>query len=249
MTEQSDILSLSEYFRDDFDDAQPRILDLELGRRLEFARVDKVRDLVRSLKRSGKLSNLHQITVAVRREDGLPSKPATEFWLTKKQALKVIMRSETDVADRIQDEIIDIFDAYTEGRIAPIPLFAAEKRSWRTTWKQQLPKLLCKLKGEPFDGGHPFWAQRHYSIIYECVLGAERYEELKQRNPNPQKGSNHHQHLTEEAVALLEQHLDKVATILEVSHSLPAFIANLRFVYQHKPMQLPLMALPPGAAE
>jgi len=41
-----------------------------------------------------------------------------EYWLTERQALKVIAKSETEVADQILDEVIAVFVAYRRGQLA-----------------------------------------------------------------------------------------------------------------------------------
>lgn len=101
-----------------FPDAQERIRDLELGTRLGFANTYDIRKLIRRVF-SKNLSDIHQIATVANRDDGLPSKPATEYWLTEAQALKVIAKSDTAIADRILDEVIAVFVAWRHGRLAP----------------------------------------------------------------------------------------------------------------------------------
>jgi hypothetical protein len=97
-------------------DGLGRIRDEELAERLDYGRPRVIRDLIRRLEREGKLNNIHQCRTVRLRADGRPSKPATVYWLTESQALKVIAKSETAKADAILDEVIAVFVAWRHGR-------------------------------------------------------------------------------------------------------------------------------------
>ena len=102
------------------DDDEPRIRDIELGERLGFARPAKIRDLIKRLARLGKLKDVRCIPTVGRQQTGLGRTRAlvvNEFWLTQRQALKVILKSETAIADQIQEEVIDVFEAYLGGQL------------------------------------------------------------------------------------------------------------------------------------
>lgn len=101
-----------------FDDGLARIRDVELGERLEYSQTRHVRRLIRSMIASGKLKDVAHRTAAVRSGFG-PNQAEVEYWLTRAQALKVIMRAETAVADQLSDEIIAVFEAYLDGRMRP----------------------------------------------------------------------------------------------------------------------------------
>jgi len=45
-------------------------------------------------------------------------RPATEYWLTKKQAAFLAMKSETDQAVDVTIAVIEVFDAATSGRLS-----------------------------------------------------------------------------------------------------------------------------------
>ena len=92
-----------------FGDPLPRVRDLELAEHLEFARPRAIRDLIQRLIKDGKLKD-SDICRTVRQNDG-PGRPATEYWLTEAQALKVVAKSETARADAILDEVIRVFIA------------------------------------------------------------------------------------------------------------------------------------------
>jgi hypothetical protein len=87
--------------------AQPLIEDEELGRRLGYERARAVRDLIE------RLFNDSDLRRTVRQSGG---RPATVYLLTRTQAIKVAMRSETEAADRIQDEIIAVYERWLDAR-------------------------------------------------------------------------------------------------------------------------------------
>ncbi|MBA3964159.1 MAG: hypothetical protein H0X40_19990 [Chthoniobacterales bacterium] len=92
-------------------DSQPRVHDLELAQHLGYERPRDIRNLIKSLARDGKL-NGYELR-GVQTQSG--GRPATEFWLTQSQALKVVAKSETPAADAILDEVIRVFLAVTSG--------------------------------------------------------------------------------------------------------------------------------------
>lgn len=90
-----------------FVDGEPLIEDEELGRRLQFDRPSDVRKLI------GRIFNDSELVATVARTNG---RPAKRVFLRERQVLKVCMRSETAFADRIQDEVIDVFLAVRKGQ-------------------------------------------------------------------------------------------------------------------------------------
>lgn len=95
-----------------------RILDLDLGKRLGFARPIKIRDLIKrhqvSLEAMGTLPTVGTVN---------RGQQATEFYLNCKQAIFITAKSETAEATDITIEIIERFDAYENGYrpVAPVP--------------------------------------------------------------------------------------------------------------------------------
>jgi hypothetical protein len=87
----------------------PLIEDEELGRRLGYADARMVRKLVR------RIFNDSEVMYTVSQTPG-GGRPATVFLLTRAQALKVAMRSETPNAVAIQDQIIAVYEAWLERR-------------------------------------------------------------------------------------------------------------------------------------
>jgi len=93
---------------------RPLIEDEELGRRLGFSRPRDVRALIREIFND---SDICGVTPQMRG----PGRKGRRYFLTRSQALKVVMRSGTSIAEQIQDEIIDVYEAWLDGRVAPAP--------------------------------------------------------------------------------------------------------------------------------
>ena len=90
-------------------DGEPRIRDLDAGERLGFARPITIRDLIKRIWQGKNRNRIHQIRTARTTSGGRPTKPATEFWLTEAQLLKLCARSETEIADAILDDMIRVY--------------------------------------------------------------------------------------------------------------------------------------------
>lgn len=183
--------------RDDFDDEEPRIRDEDLAAVLEYPEHRAIRKLI---KRSKNLSEIHHRDVLSRR--GVAVQEVREYWLTKRQALRVVVRSRTDKAEEMTEAILDIFEAWERGELA---LSRAEQRilalapgEWDPMFETELVNALCDLRRKPRWNGvgrQPRWLAKEYAEIYRLVLGERVYRELKARNGAPCKGSNHHQWL------------------------------------------------------
>jgi hypothetical protein len=103
------------------DGDEPTILDGELGERLGFARPRDIRKLIERLAKDGKLNNLRiRATVArIELRRGVHrDQVVNEYWLTEAQSLKVIAKSDTDIADKILDQVIAVFIAVRRGQMA-----------------------------------------------------------------------------------------------------------------------------------
>lgn len=91
-----------------------RILDIDLGKRLGFAKPVKIRELIKrhlpSLEQMGTVPTVG----TVKRGQG-----ATEYYLNRKQAIFITAKSETAEATDITIEIIERFDAYERGEARP----------------------------------------------------------------------------------------------------------------------------------
>jgi len=93
---------------------EPRILDLRLAQGLGFAQPRDIRKLIErhlpALERLGRICAM----VAQNRGRG---RPATEYWLTKKQAIYIATKAETDRATDITIAVVELFDAAAAGAV------------------------------------------------------------------------------------------------------------------------------------
>lgn len=100
------------------DGDEPRVRDIDLGERLGYERPRVIRDLIERLINDKKMNDVHHCRTVRRWPGQVAAVPVTEYWLTEKQALKVVAKSETEIADAILDEVIDVFlEVQRHGRI------------------------------------------------------------------------------------------------------------------------------------
>ncbi|NUP13792.1 MAG: hypothetical protein HOW73_47760 [Polyangiaceae bacterium] len=92
---------------------KPLIEDEVLGRKLGYVRSAKVRDLIASI------FNASEVLTVPGQTTPAGGRPGRRYFLTRAQALKVVMRSETDVAGKLQDEIIAVYEAWLDNQRAP----------------------------------------------------------------------------------------------------------------------------------
>ncbi len=90
--------------------AEPRIPDLKLAEALGFGRPRDIRQLIERHREA--LERLGGICGTVPQIRGR-GRPSSEFWLTKKQALFVCTKSETERATDITIMVVEVFDAAT----------------------------------------------------------------------------------------------------------------------------------------
>lgn len=226
--------------RDDFEDKEPRIRDLELASRLGYGRPRDIRKLIEPLHNAGKLRNIRVCAVASQTSGG---RPGLEYWLDEHSALKVISKSGMDPADLILDEMIAVFMAYHRGKLVP-RLLADAPCEWALMWPQSLVGALCHVYRQPFDGGrNPRFLGSVQPRIYRLVLEPRVYAEMKERTPDPKWGSNLHQWLTEQARTKFAQHLSMIEYTAFLSTSVDEFWKRLEAYYLKRPLQLPLMGL------
>lgn len=102
-------------------EAQPFVAHREVARRLGYERHDMILDLaVRVLGAEWKLS-------APYREfrDGLRGPKSRDYLLTRREVIRLSMRSDAPNADSIQEEIATVYEAWLDGRQAKAPDVAA----------------------------------------------------------------------------------------------------------------------------
>jgi hypothetical protein len=98
-------------------DNEPRMQDLRLAEALGFARPRVIRELIgRYETRLMEMGGLPHYTA---NSGHLGGRPGTEFWLTRKQAIFICMKSDAPQAEPVQLEIIEVFDQWLDGKLAP----------------------------------------------------------------------------------------------------------------------------------
>ncbi len=95
---------------------EPRIQDLRLAGILGFSRPRKIRDLIRAhraaLERLGDVLEAKATT-----HDGTRPTAGRVYWLTKRQALYITTKAETEFATEATIQMVEVFDAYTAGSL------------------------------------------------------------------------------------------------------------------------------------
>jgi phage antirepressor YoqD-like protein len=90
-----------------------RIHDLEIGRRLGFADPLMIRKLIKS--NAEKLNKISVLYAAEKTPSEHGGRPATEYYLDRKQSIFICMKSETDNAFEVQADIVRVYDAHLGG--------------------------------------------------------------------------------------------------------------------------------------
>ena len=98
-------------------DGEPRMLDTDLAAKLGFKRPADIRDLVK--RHSVELATYGIIRTA-RINAGKRGRPSFAFYLNKKQALLIVMKSDTIHAEIARAEIISVFKADRHGHLVPV---------------------------------------------------------------------------------------------------------------------------------
>lgn len=93
---------------------EPMIQDLALAQKLGYAQPRDIRKLIKRMVERG---FIHQTQIRATVARLTNSQESTEYLLSEKAALKVITKSETETADKITDEVIDVFMAYRSGKL------------------------------------------------------------------------------------------------------------------------------------
>lgn len=88
------------------DASEPVIRDVEWAQKLGFVRPADIRPLIKRMAESGRLGVIRTVRKTSSASGG---RPTSEFLLTKKQALQVAAKSETEFADAILDAVIAVF--------------------------------------------------------------------------------------------------------------------------------------------
>lgn len=210
------------------DTSEPRIRDLDLAERLGYKKTHNIRDLIERLIAEGKLSGVQTFRTVrnvARQGRGEVKIEGLEFWLTEAQALKVIAKSGTDIADKILDEVIDVFRMAIRGLLSPGHAHAAEARlaMFLLTERQQVERFLstnliraiCQLYGYDHQAGErpPQFFRMVAERIYAAVFGTEVHTEMRHRGDQRQ----YYQYLTESGHQLAKHDLSKLEALARTS--------------------------------
>ena len=96
---------------------EPTVKDTDLAERLGYKNTRQIRELIKRMIEKGQFGGVVPYDTIEKHENGKNN--IEVFYLNEKQALKVIAKSETDIADKIMDEVIDVFLAYRNGKLKP----------------------------------------------------------------------------------------------------------------------------------
>jgi len=228
--------------RDDFEDGEPRIRDLELAKRLGYERPRDIRRLIDSIQGDGFLNNIHERAATARTPNGGHGQTIREYWLDEIEAVFLIGQSRTPIARAVHLEVATAFVAYRKGKAHVPRLLAEVPCDWSMMWRPSMVAALCRLHGYPYENGvHPHFLASTYDKIYRLIAESEEHKHLKKINPHPRFGSNHHQWFTDPARKALAEHLAVIEDTALLSCSKREFWDRLEAYYYKRPLQLPLV--------
>lgn len=93
------------------------IKDIESAQKLGYGRPRDIKKLIQRLCESG----FYGGATPCRTLENINGNETTVYYLNEKQTLKTISKSETKIADKIMDEVIDVFIAFRNGKLQPNP--------------------------------------------------------------------------------------------------------------------------------
>lgn len=104
-----------------------------------------------------------------------------------------------------------------------------EASRWECRFPPSLVRALAPLYGLAWTGGsYPRALQRPFGIIYDLVMGKDVMQGVRERNPKPAMGSNHHQLFQEPIQAALVTELHLVEYIAANSKTRASFWRKMR---------------------
>lgn len=98
-------------------EGEPRIRDVDLAERLGFERPHDIRKLIDRHREN--LSKISVLATVAQTSGEAGGRPTRAYYLNRKQAIFITAKSETPEATDITIEIIERFDAYERGLMAP----------------------------------------------------------------------------------------------------------------------------------
>lgn len=232
---------------------EPRIRDLDLAERLGYAKPHNIRDLIRRLIADDKLRGVLQFRT-VRNYESRPGikqeRAVDEFWLTEAQALKVIAKAETDTADAILDEMIEVFRLAIRGLLSPERANSAETRMamFLLAERQRIARFLkdeliieiCRLYGYGHLPGNqpPQFFRMVAERIYGIIFGKEVHAEMQRRGDK----RKYFQLLTDDAHRLAQHDLTILEMLARQSFSPEEFWMRVESHFRGGPLQGVLVA-------
>lgn len=121
-------------------------------------------------------------------------------------------------------------------------VIAKDPSKWVHTFDREWDETWCRLYGHPYEGKPPRFVAFFNDTAYTLSFGGMAKDELKRINPNPRRGSNHHQHLTPEAKHALSITIATMKGLARISRTPTEFFQKLSIVYKNAPLQLDLGA-------
>jgi len=110
-------------------DGEPRIRDIDAATRLGYAEPRMVRKLIKRVWPGNKAPYVRSTVARTSMpKGGTREVKVTEYWLTEAELLKLIARSETQVAEAILDEMIAVYMAVRRHLVAAVPVKAHERK-------------------------------------------------------------------------------------------------------------------------
>jgi len=97
---------------------EPTVKDTDLAERLGYEEPRAIRKLIKRMIENGSFG-VGIPCPDLEKTSKFSPVESEVFYLNEKQSLKVIAKSETETADRIMDEVIDVFLAYRSGKLQP----------------------------------------------------------------------------------------------------------------------------------
>lgn len=146
-------------------EGEPRIRDLDLAERLGFERPRKIRDMIK--RNEARLLKFGGCPTVGRVVEG---NQTDEFYLNKKQSIFIAMKSETEKAFEVQEDIIHVYDAYLTGTVSTslpmvrdlkirdlaycVRVFSLSRDLWSKQMMLYAIKRLCGELSLPLPPGH-----------------------------------------------------------------------------------------------
>lgn len=225
-------------------DSELRARDVEVAEKLGLATKD-LRDLIK--RHRDELNDFGVIRKVPETQRAKGGRPSEAYWLNRDQVLAVCMWSQTKAARGVRKELIQVFNAY-RAQLNERPVsrcYIAEvlrleaPGDWEEMWPSTFLSAICVLKRQPYTGRQPGgWMSRVYADIYELLLGKDVYDVIRELNPNPSHGSNHHQRLREEARERVSKEIHLITAFANTSGSYGEFWEKLQHHYRGVPLQL-----------